>query len=244
MREDGVHGYALIINNIDIDRREKRSGAEHDGAKLAKSLTKLGYKLVDGDVHINCTAGRIKELVTKSLNIDHTSYDSFICCIMSHGDSGYVFGVDDRRIYLHEVERQVMECKTLIGKPKIFFVQACRGGTTPDAHKVATDDDHARTGNILLPEACDVFFGYATSPDTKACRFIDDGSWYIIELCKAFDEHPKEDLLTIVQSAHYEVAMNPSYVYTRMEDGMMKSYKQSPQMVSTLVKKVYFNPQS
>ncbi len=240
MCRDGIHGYALIINNINIDGRIPRQGAEHDGANLAAMFTKLGYRLVDDKIHVDLTAYGMREVLNRAMNIDHTHHDSFVCCLMSHGDSDHVFGSDDQEVYLNRVRQNVINCKTLVGKPKLFFIQACRGGELPNARRVQVDDHSAAGSKVLLPEACDIFFGYATSPDTKACRFTGDGSWYVIELCKAFKNYPNEDLMTIVQIAHHEVATAKDYVYTRTERGEKRSYRQSPQLVSTLIKKVYF----
>ncbi len=239
MNQQGNHGYALIINNINIDGKEERKGAVHDGSKLVITLKNLGYQLVGNKIHIDRTAYQIEQLIKEAINIDHTHNDSFICCLLSHGDSDYIYGTDDKPVYLDGVRKQVINCKSLFGKPKMFFVQACRGGTLPDAHKVEVDD-HSIPGKVLLPDACDVFFGYATSPNTKACRFTDTGSWYITELCKAIDNYPTQDLLTIVQIAQHEVCTRDEYIYTRREGKVDKSYRQSPQMVSTLVRKVYF----
>ena len=240
MSRDGIHGYALIINNINIDCRDPREGAKHDGTNLATMFTKLGYRLVDGKIHEDLTAYAMIEALKRAMNIGHTHHDSFVCCLMSHGDSDHLFGCDDKPVYLDQVQQMVMNCKTLVGKPKMFFVQACRGGELPNARRVQVDDHSAAGNRVLLPEACDVFFGYATSPNTKACRFTGDGSWYVLELCKAFKNYPDQDLMTIVQIAHHEVATGRDYVYTRTERGEKRSYRQSPQLVSTLIKKVYF----
>lgn len=50
--------------------------------------------------------------------------DCFVCAILTHGEEGVVFGVDDK------IEtKQLLEffkgnnCKGLVGKPKIFFIQ-------------------------------------------------------------------------------------------------------------------------
>ena len=241
MRTDGIHGYAVVINNIQIDGKEKRLGAHLDGTNMSRTLTNLGYKLVENKVHENCTAYGIMEIIKKAANMDHTNYDSFICCLMSHGDSGYLYGTDDERVYLTKIQKQIIDCKSLVGKPKIFFIQACRGGNLPDARRVQVDDEGKKQSKVLLPDECDVFFGFATSPSTKACRFTDSGSWYIIELCRAFKNYPNEDLMTIVQVAHHEVSTDPQYIYSRDEDGEIKNYRQSPQLVSTLIRKVYFN---
>ena len=238
--KEGQHGYALIINNIRIDGREERAGAKADGENLSKALKKLRYNLYKDQVHENCTAFRINELVKEAVNVDHSKSDSFICCLLSHGDSELIFGTDDKKVYLEDIKKMVINCKSLVGKPKIFFVQSCRGEALPDAHHVQFDT-HGHEGKVLLPEASDVFFGYATSPNTKACRFTDTGSWYIIELCKALDTYgSKCDLLTIVQCAQYEVCTNKEYVYERRVGGETKWYRQSPQMVSTLIRRFYF----
>ena len=246
-RDNGFHGYALIINNINIDKRDKRLGAEKDDENLSKSLQTLGYKLFGGTKHRDKTADEIKELI-KSVceNTDHSKCDSFVCCLLSHGDYGKIYGTDDRSVYLEDIKRSIVKCQSLAGKPKIFIIQSCRGDRLPNARAVEIDDHDDTPGKILLPEESDLFFGYATTPSTKACRFTDVGSWYVIELCKSFNNHHKElDLLSMVQLAHLEVATNPEYVYehpVRDSSGKeaVKKYKQSPQMVSTLLRPVYF----
>ena len=247
MRTDGIHGYAVVINNIQIDGREERLGANFDSTNMSRTLTNLGYKLLENKVHENCTAYGIMEIIKRAANMDHTDYDSFICCLMSSGDSGYLYGTDDERVYLTEIQKQIVECQSLVGKPKIFFIQTCGQGIAtrypglPDAQKIPLDDDdHSDKNCAFVPKECDVFFGFATSPGTKACRFTDSGSWYIIELCRAFKNYPNEDLMTIVQVAHHEVSTGREYVYIRDEDGEIKHYRQSPQLVSTLIRKVYF----
>jgi hypothetical protein len=242
----GYHGYALIINNINIDGREKRSGAENDDVSLAKTLNALGYRLFKGDKHRDKSSFDMKGLISEAAQMDHSDCDSFICCLLSHGDSGKIFGRDDRPLFMEEIKNAFINSPTLIGKPKIFIIQSCRGGRLPNAHSVEIDD-HTESGErILLPQECDLFFGYATTPNTKACRFTDIGSWYIIELCKTLTTYHKElDLLSMVQLVHHEIATNPEYVFDRTvrePDGriVQKSYKQSPQMVSTLIRPLYF----
>ena len=245
-KANGYHGYALIINNINISGREKRQGAEKDDENLSKTLNTLGYKLFGGRCYRDYTAKEMTEIFNKvTRETDHTQYDSFVCCLLSHGDAGKIYGSDDRPIKLEDIKNSVIHCPSLIGKPKIFVIQSCRGGRLPEAHAVEVDD-HENTGRILLPQESDLFFGYATTENTKACRFTDTGSWYIIELCEALNKYHKDvDLLQMVQYAHLQVAEKDEYVYERNErskDGkiIIKTYKQSPQMVSTLVRPVYF----
>ena len=242
-KANGHHGYALIINNINISTRDKRQGAENDDENLAKTFETLGYKLFGGRCYRDYTAKEMTELISKvTMETDHSQCDSFVCCLLSYGDAGKVYGSDERPISLEYIKNSVIHCPSLVGKPKLFFIQSLRGRHLPEAHIV----DHEYADPILIPQDSDVFFGYSTSENTRSCRFTDIGSWYIIELCDALNKYHKElDLLSMVQIAQRKVAHTEEYVYERNErskDGKIitKSYKQSPQMVSTLVSPVYF----
>ncbi len=57
--------------------------------------------------------------------------DSMIVVILTHGQRGSLYGTDGNAI---EIEKllSIMNaeyCKNFRGKPKLFFIQACRGGT-------------------------------------------------------------------------------------------------------------------
>ena len=62
---------------------------------------------------------------------DHKNYDCFVCCILSHGVSDAVYGVDGVEL---PYSRLILpfkpnQCRGLTGKPKLFFIQACQGKT-------------------------------------------------------------------------------------------------------------------
>lgn len=234
------HGYCLIINNMSFRGKQPRVGADVDERSLGKLFLTLGYQLYKDKTHRDLTAKEMKSLLEEVAASDHSACDSFICCLASHGTTGMLYSSDDRLISMDEVQAIFTDCKSLIGKPKIFFIQACRGMQLPDG-RVVQDDGDEDPG--VLPRDSDLFFGYATTPDTKACRFTDIGSWYVIELCKALQSYHKYvDLQTMVTAVHYEVATNEEYVYNFTESGTGKkrSYKQCPQLVSTLTRPVYF----
>ena len=55
---------------------------------------------------------------------DHTNNDCFMCAILSHGDSGLVYGTDG----IVQLDNLVnpfkgRQCPTLAGKPKVFIIQ-------------------------------------------------------------------------------------------------------------------------
>ena len=61
---------------------------------------------------------------------DHKEADAFICVILSHGRKGCVLGTDRQPVELEKLFALFdgNKCPNLIGKPKIFFIQACQGG--------------------------------------------------------------------------------------------------------------------
>lgn len=61
------------------------------------------------------------------------SHSDSNCCILvllSHGEEGYIFGTDGLKIPMSGIFGMFDNANApgLVGKPKIFFVQACRGG--------------------------------------------------------------------------------------------------------------------
>ena len=240
------HGLCLIINNKDFQGKQSRTGSDVDENSVSKLFPKLGYKLHGGESHRNCSAKEIISLVKEVAQADHSQYDSVVLFLASHGSTGTLYGCDDRIVPIEELQEILTDSKSLVGKPKIIFIQACRGSQLPDGREVQEDGDDDDE-NMFIPRDSDFFFGYATTPSTKACRFTDIGSWYVIELCKILQKyHAHTDLVRMVTAVHYELATNGEYVYefTSRSTGNLVRYKQSPQLVSTLTRPVYFKMDS
>jgi len=61
--------------------------------------------------------------------------DCFVCCVMSHGEEGHVFGSDGLPVLIKDMMSPFKPCPQLTGKPKIFLIQACQGKTTQQQGK-------------------------------------------------------------------------------------------------------------
>ena len=231
------HGICLIINNKKIEGMKERKGSDRDEASLSNLFHMLGYRLYEGTVHSNCTSNKMISLVEAVAKIDHSQYDSVVLFLASHGTAGYVRGSDNKNVGIEDIQSILTECQTLNGKPKIVFVQSCRGDDCPESKIIQTDGDDKI---MFIPRDSDFFFGYATTPKTRACRFIEEGSWYVIELCKIMEQYyTKLDLHHMVTAVHYQVAKY-EYEHTDEVTGKKIKYKQSPQIVTTLTRPVYF----
>ena len=60
-------------------------------------------------------------------SVDHSKYDSFICCVLSHGGEGYFTDSQGKHCHIQDFTKDLQEVDSLRGKPKIILIHACRG---------------------------------------------------------------------------------------------------------------------
>lgn len=72
---------------------------------------------------------------------DHSKYDCFVCCILSHGELDCVSGINGLTVKISKLmtNLQARSCPSLAGKPKLFFIQACQGDKKIGLTKVLSD---------------------------------------------------------------------------------------------------------
>ena len=153
VNRDGRRGIELIINNAEFavpDLLPERRGSEHDVHNLQRVLASLGFEVF---THQNCPAQQMRSLLAKyaaAHDEKYTDADCFLFFVMSHGDirrhsvqhtsggssSSYelkntlVFGADGNLVDVVECAKQhfnASACPALRRKPKLFFINACRG---------------------------------------------------------------------------------------------------------------------
>ena len=145
-----------------------------------------------------------------------------MCCILSHGTKDSIIGSDSKPISRDYIEQQVGSSTTLRGKPKIFFLQACRGrdlGSEPvPTRRIQADGDDS--------DRADIYVCSATVSGDQSYRDIKRGSWFITEVCKVLCELGTSCNLNEIQKGlNDKVPQNPDYRY-ETKDG--KSYVQQP----------------
>lgn len=120
-------GLALIINNHNFIGRQQREGSGVDEINMQNLLRQLGYKIT---LQKDLTAQEML-LAIRAFAVDpaHECLDSAIVVVMTHGELNGLLGIDDHIVDFDEFSACLngRNAPTLMGKPKIFFVQACRG---------------------------------------------------------------------------------------------------------------------
>lgn len=124
---------------------------------------------------------------------DHKDRDCFICCILSHGESGAIYGKDEKLVSIREImcHFTATQCPHLAEKPKLFFIQACQGKQIQRPVCVEADARNPDLSSMQysvspsesIPEEADFLLGMATIDGYVSFRHVQQGAWYIQALC-------------------------------------------------------------
>ena len=107
-------------------------------------------------------------------SLDHSDCDCFACVILSHGEEGVIYGTNGT-VKMEDLVAPFRQCRTLVGKPKLFFIQACRG-TRLDSGVEFTDgagDDEetdglgAKSRTYRIPMEADFLMAYSVVPGSR-----------------------------------------------------------------------------
>ncbi|XP_031457081.1 caspase-10 [Phasianus colchicus] len=235
-------GICLVINNVKFDGvLQERKGSYKDAWELERVFKWLG---LDVRTYTDQTSDQIKELMQAwQSSEDHKDRDCFVCCILSHGESGAVYGKDGKLVSIRTIMTYftAKKCPQLTEKPKLFFIQACQGKEIQRPVCVETD---ARVPNFSsvqqsispsesIPEEADFLLGMATIDGYASFRHVQEGTWYIQALCSKLQLLvPRgEDILSILTEVNEDVSKRVDRCGTR---------KQMPQPAYTLRRRLIF----
>ncbi|NWH22108.1 CASP8 protein, partial [Grus americana] len=244
-------GVCLILNNHNFAKAREavleqknlkdRTGTDVDAAALTRVFSKLHFIIKE---YRDLTAEQIRETVNIYRCKDHKDKDCFVCCILSHGKKGIIYGVDGQEVPIQELTTSFtgQNCHSLAGKPKVFFVQACQGEACQKGVTIETDageqdssvETDARFQLDCIPAEADFLLGMATLQDYVSYRSPRQGTWYIQALCQHLEYScPRgEDILTILTAVNQEVSRKSCN---------QNAEKQMPQPSFTLRKKLIFS---
>ncbi|KAF7660431.1 hypothetical protein LDENG_00281990 [Lucifuga dentata] len=243
-------GLALIFNQEHFYWRlgmNNRNGTNADRYNLEKRFKDLDFEVRAYD---NYRQVEILDKISEAAEDNHSDADCFVCIFLSHGENDHVYSYDGK-INIQDITALFKgeKCKSLVGKPKIFILQACRGDKHDDPVTPSDDvDSEVKTNEVVvdagavytLPAGADFIMCYSVAEGYYSHRETLNGSWYIQDLCELLQKYGDSleftELLTLVNR---KVSMR-SVGYSNDKSSIGK--KQVPCFASMLTKKLYFRP--
>ncbi|XP_052823816.1 caspase-3-like [Octopus bimaculoides] len=230
---------ALIINNEKFDKStgmSRREGTDEDASAIKRTLESLHFKVINRK---NLSVKSMKQIFLDISMLDHRNHNCFVCVILSHGeDNNWIYGTDDK-VKLDDLVEMLLpeKCPGLIGKPKLFFIQACRGkkrdsgAIMHDCGDVRVEYQNVKSHKV--PFWADVLLAYSTVPGFYSYRRHTIGSWFIHSLVHILEKDgDRLELQQLMILVNRKVACEYEHTSTKM--------KQVPCIVSMLTKELYF----
>ncbi|XP_027299263.3 caspase-7-like [Anas platyrhynchos] len=229
---------ALIIVNTDFCSSASdvvlgtRRGAKREAEKLSEALSELNYKV---KLMHNSTAKEMEDLYQQECSREHGEF--FVSIISSHGEEGAVFGSDCKPLQLTRIFRILspQNCPVLAERPKVFFIQACRGGALDQGVFLETDSGQ--------PEPCS-FSEYLRIPPNTAVMFAcspgygaflnPSGSSFLQALLRALDGEERGLALSRLATR-----LNGDVALRFQARGTFEGCKQMPCFVTNLLQEVF-----
>ena len=218
------HGIALVMVIEEYSDGEQCNGGKLDSQTFITTFNYLQYTVRS---YNKFTSSQMIQLVEEIASMDHTAYDSFVCCISSAGSNDhYVVCSDRKRVNVYELVDKVQLCSTLQGKPKIFFISCGRleNPRVPSSIPYIVGSDTL----IMWPTQKRHTFGKNSS--TIGCYFL----FHLKKVIKL--KSKTTDLLSMTNEVSAIVSIIPPFISRRI--GRYRG--QCPEVESQLKCKVYF----
>uniref|UniRef100_A0A8C1NS55 Caspase-6 n=1 Tax=Cyprinus carpio TaxID=7962 RepID=A0A8C1NS55_CYPCA len=241
-------GMALIFNHEHFYWQlmlNSRSGTAADRQNLVRRFQDLGFEVKAYDDY---KREEVLSTIREAAAANHVDADCFVCVFLSHGENGHIFA-NDGQIQIQEITDLFKgnECRSLVGKPKIFILQACRGDKHDDA-VTPMDVVDSKVNEVVvdagalwtLPAGADFLMCYSVAEGYYSHRETVNGSWYIQDLCEILRRYGSTleftDILTLVNR---KVSIRS---VENCKDRSALGKKQVPCFASMLTKKLFFRP--
>ena len=241
-------GKVYIFNNRNFTHGDEslhsRAGSEKDVQRLFDTFDELNF---DVECFLDKTAKELRTYIRKiSRDVDYTNIDSVLIFIMSHGKDDKIFGIDGEELYLSDFIQPFKSVEQLKGKPKMFFINACRGNMMAPTHetynnqnKVEMDTPYLNAAVSRTPIDADILLAFSTVANYFSIRESVYGSWYIQIFCDMIDKYKAQrDILGILTRVNARVAeKESSFINSK---GQFELVKMVSTYTSQLKKDFYF----
>nr|XP_033805912.1 caspase-3-like [Geotrypetes seraphini] len=230
-----IKNRALIIVMSDFHPRSNlpsRKGATKDANRLFKILSRLDY---DAKLFTDKTAEEIKQIYEQESQEEQG--DCFLSILSSHGEEGAIYDFHGHPIKLMQIFHMLSpdKCRALAGKPKLFFIQACRGQMLDEGIQIEADSGVSQDDNfahyLTIPDDTTVMF--ASSPGYAAFLNL-AGSVFLQTLCNLLEAEERHlELTSLLTRISYRVA------YKFQARGQYKGMKEMPCFITNMTQDFY-----
>lgn len=234
-------GHCLIFDIeqfLPSKRLPKRNGSQVDSDGLYNIFRSMSFEV---KVLKNLSAKEIRYTLEHYSKLDHSDNDCFACCILTHGEHGQLWG-NDTKFPIEMLFNFFLgnNCLSLVGKPKLFFVQACQGERLDHGVQVIGTDSHDSATYFKIPTHADFLIAYSTLPGFYSWRNTQDGSWFMQAVIRVLNEfHNQLDLLTMLTIVNHRVSY---YKCSNATTEEFNNKKQVPCITSMLTRRVFLFP--
>uniref|UniRef100_A0A182WLY7 Caspase n=1 Tax=Anopheles minimus TaxID=112268 RepID=A0A182WLY7_9DIPT len=252
-------GVAVIFNHKHFLHLAPRQGTDLDRDNIQQVLTDLQF---DVRVYNDLKVDDVMQVLYNLAIENHKNRDCLLVVTMTHGEHDVLYA-SDRCFRVNRLWENFIgnACPSLLGKPKLFFIQACRGdnldrGVPLDqsikqtvrmvaaagARELAQPtimSGRAKSIQYAIPSMADLLVMYSTYKGHYSWRNPIQGSWFIRALCDELRvQGNSKELLQLLTAVSRKVA----YEFQSNVPGnqLMNSRKQMPCIVSMLTRLVYF----
>ncbi|VCW78718.1 unnamed protein product [Gulo gulo] len=210
-----------------------RPGAQHDVEALGGLCQALNFKTT---LRTDPTAQAFQEEMAQfreRLDARRVPVSCALVALMAHGGpQGQLLGADGQEVQPEALVEELSRCRALWGCPKIFLLQACRGGqrdagvgptalpwfrrwlqaspTTPsnaDVLQIYADAQGRSSGGPTpgSSDQADILMVYAAAEGCVAYRDDEKGSDFIQTLVEVLRADPKGELLELLTEVNRRV---------------------------------------
>lgn len=227
--------------------------ADGDIERLSDLFNRFQYKI---QIEIDKTETEVREILKSTSMQDFSDHDSLIIIFSGHGLATKLF-LKDGFIYTNELwdSFTTLNVKSLIGKPKIFFISACRGNSRDkgsvgefrlpgdtieciNESDVVTTFDGPTKGSLTIPSKADILAVFSSAMDYVSIVDVEQrGTFFLISLYEELSRIAKEEnIMDIVYRLNENVAKKIT------KD--LKAEKQMSFVLSSLTKEFYLPSKS
>ncbi|XP_059055757.1 caspase-6-like [Achroia grisella] len=235
----------LIFNHVKFIGHSERLGSEKDVEALTTTFQKLGFQVLP--TFTDKTEEEIKTILKEFTSQDLTSYGCIAVAVLTHGqDNGMLLAADVS--YPEQMIVDYLKVQwnpSLITKPRIVIIQACRGDgdisgvNVLEPHTMIFRDSVKKPEPYTLPMESDILVLHSCYAGNPAHRTM-KGSWFIMTLCEEIDRLACSlDLQSIVTVVKRKVAINNTHPVYNTQTMEHQNNKQMPVSTSTFTRKLF-----